>query len=141
MAHVTFIHGLSNKPEANSLHQIWRRALAKGSGGIDLGASGVTSSMVYWADVLYPEPDPNDADHESANERAMALDDGSNAEIPTGENYAEQVYLEAARERMTDLTDAEIAAAEATEQASPTVLTESMPMAIPLPGQIGRAHV
>jgi hypothetical protein len=52
MAHITFIHGLSNKPEAETLHRIWRRALAKGDGGIDLGSEGVTSSMVYWADVL-----------------------------------------------------------------------------------------
>ena len=30
MPHVTFIHGLANKPEAEKLYEIWLRALAKG---------------------------------------------------------------------------------------------------------------
>ena len=55
MAHVTFIHGIANKPAADVLTGIWERALADDD-GIDLGAEGVTASMVYWADVLYPEP-------------------------------------------------------------------------------------
>lgn len=58
MPHVTFIHGLANKPTADILHQIWRYALAKGVNDLDQGAEGVTTTMVYWADVLYPTPDP-----------------------------------------------------------------------------------
>lgn len=122
MPHVTFIHGLANKPEAESLHRIWRRALARGAGGLDLGSSGVTSSMVYWADVLYAAPDPNVADHESTAERtAEQVDGGGDAEIPIGDTEAERTYLAAARARMTRLSDAEIAAAKAAEQASPPV--------------------
>jgi hypothetical protein len=75
MAHVTFIHGIGRKPTADALLGIWRRSLAGGPGGIDLGAEGVSSSMVYWADVLYPEPDPDVAAHESSNEyEALASD-------------------------------------------------------------------
>lgn len=55
MPHVTFIHGIANKPDAKALHEIWLQALASG-GGPDLEKAKVTSSMVYWADVLYEEP-------------------------------------------------------------------------------------
>lgn len=56
MPHVTFIHGISNKPPAEELLKIWRDALEVdqlgNNDGVSLGAIGVTSSMVYWADVL-----------------------------------------------------------------------------------------
>lgn len=55
MPHVTFIHGMCNKPAADLLLQSWLSSLADG-GGLDLGAAGVTSSMVYWADVVYADP-------------------------------------------------------------------------------------
>lgn len=78
MPHVTFIHGLSNKPETEVLHSIWKRALAAGD-GLNLAAEGVTSSMVYWADVLYASPDVDDAvtDYESNQSDALARADGS----------------------------------------------------------------
>lgn len=60
MPHVTFIHGISNKPEETVLQRIWLDALANDnndSDGINLGANGVTTSMIYWADVLYSNPD------------------------------------------------------------------------------------
>lgn len=56
MPHVTFVHGISNKPPRDQLLDFWRRSLADGEFGLDLGAEGVTSSMVYWADVLYEVP-------------------------------------------------------------------------------------
>jgi predicted alpha/beta hydrolase family esterase len=55
MPHVTFVHGIGNKPPEEELLGIWERALAYGE-GFDLGTRGITSRMVYWADVLYPEP-------------------------------------------------------------------------------------
>lgn len=55
MGHVTFVHGIGNKPAAETLVESWERSLADGN-GIDLGTRGITSSMVYWADVLYSEP-------------------------------------------------------------------------------------
>jgi len=78
MPHVTFVHGLSNKPAADVLLPIWKRALAAG-GGLNLDAEGVSSSMVYWADVLYERPD-TDADvvaYESASSEDLARADGS----------------------------------------------------------------
>ena len=64
MAHITFIHGIANKPAPDVLLNIWRRSLAHDD-GLDLGAEGVTSSMVYWADVLYEKPDEDEAAFES----------------------------------------------------------------------------
>jgi len=61
MPHVTFIHGISNKPEENKLKRIWLDTLANdflgNNDGIDLGANGISSSMIYWADVLYDKPE------------------------------------------------------------------------------------
>lgn len=60
-AHVTFIHGLANKPPAAELRRVWLEALRKpvtGDRGFDLGAVGVTASFVYWADLFYVEPLP-----------------------------------------------------------------------------------
>ncbi|HKH49130.1 MAG TPA: hypothetical protein VKM72_31065 [Thermoanaerobaculia bacterium] len=64
MAHITFIHGIANKPAPDPLLKLWLRGLAQG-GGLDLGTEGVTSSMVYWADVMYPEPLKEEAAQES----------------------------------------------------------------------------
>jgi hypothetical protein len=65
MAHVTFVHGIGNKPEPRALLDLWRRKFAQGAGAIGLGDAGVESSMVYWADVLYERPDPDLAAFES----------------------------------------------------------------------------
>ena len=73
MAHITFIHGIANKPESAVLLRLWRQALARDE-GLDLGAEGVTSSMVYWADVMYEKPDSEMAEHES-NDSIIARDD------------------------------------------------------------------
>ena len=59
MTHVTFVHGIGNKPEPRALLDLWRRKLAQGAGAIDLGDAGVESTMVYWTDVLYERPDPD----------------------------------------------------------------------------------
>jgi hypothetical protein len=54
MPHVTFIHGISNKPPPDVLSRAWRRTLAQH--GLDLDDRGVSSEFVYWADLLYPAP-------------------------------------------------------------------------------------
>jgi hypothetical protein len=66
MPHVTFIHGIANKPPKQKLLDNWVAYLEQG--GLDLNANGVTSSMVYWADVMYPEPVVADANFESVEE-------------------------------------------------------------------------
>lgn len=60
MGHVTFIHGIGNKPPPGELLEQWQVALLDDD-GVDLDAMGVTSSMVYWADLLYAEPAPTAA--------------------------------------------------------------------------------
>src|SRR5262245_42247058 len=64
MPHVTFIHGIANKPPIETLQRIWESALARDS-GIDLNDAGVTATMVYWADCLYADP-MEEAAYESA---------------------------------------------------------------------------
>ena len=85
MAHVTFIHGIANKPPAEDLLRIWRDGLARevdGDLGLDLGAEGVTSHLVYWADVLYAEPDRDVAGYESGE--AAGHEVRGEASIETG---------------------------------------------------------
>jgi hypothetical protein len=95
MAHITFIHGISNKPAPDKLLKLWLRSLEEKE-GIDLGTSGVSSSMVYWADVFYPEP-LTDEMLESAqdfeNNAAVAVQEGADPDMSwrqeiTGEEKA-----------------------------------------------------
>lgn len=65
MAHLVLIHGLDNKPEADFLHQLWKRKLAHDD-GLDVDTFGITTAMAYWADVLYESSDTNLAAYESA---------------------------------------------------------------------------
>jgi hypothetical protein len=53
MGHITFVHGIMNQPSLDRLLATWKRDLADGGDGVDLDVFGVTSSMVYWADVMY----------------------------------------------------------------------------------------
>jgi hypothetical protein len=68
MPHVTFVHGIANKPEEARLLQIWLDALSLWGGP---GAKPVTSSMVYWADVMYPAPVPEGMVQESVGTGRM----------------------------------------------------------------------
>ena len=81
MAHVTFVHGMANKPPAELMLQLWLRALGRDDpkpevhpppdAGIDLATLGVSVDSVYWADVLYATPETDVSGYESAaSERA-----------------------------------------------------------------------
>jgi hypothetical protein len=70
MPHITFIHGIANKPAPDVLLELWRRTLAR-EDGIDCGAENISTSMVYWADILYREADPKVEDHESADDEVL----------------------------------------------------------------------
>jgi len=65
MPHVTFIHGIANKPSPDVLSRLWLRSLSEDKLGnddsINLSTSGVTTSFIYWADVLYDKPLPEDS--------------------------------------------------------------------------------
>ena len=72
--HVTFVHGLANKPPATDLRRIWLDALrapVDGDGGFDLGAAGVSDGFIYWADLFYDNPLPA-GDYESAGDEVAA---------------------------------------------------------------------
>lgn len=100
MAHLTFIHGISNKPAAKELHRIWRDALLKAASPLDLDAEGVTSEMVYWADVLYAEP-MKEGELESASDNLeIAKDDTETVEIPAASSDDESAWLESMSSRL-----------------------------------------
>ena len=110
MPHVTFIHGIANKPPATDLLRIWREALANASDPLPLGDLGVTSELVYWADLIYEKPDDNVAAHEGVLENTPeAVDGGGGAAPPVPKTAEEAEFLERMRKRMTALSDAEIA--------------------------------
>lgn len=99
MPHITFIHGIANKPAADKLLTIWRDALAADD-GIDLGANGITSSMVYWADVLYANPSSDEDVHESiGNEIVVSEEDEDLSWIDTASGE-EQQFIESLRTRL-----------------------------------------
>lgn len=60
-AHVTFIHGLANKPAVDQLKRIWLGALAaprEEDEGFDIQTENAKATFVYWADLFYDTPLP-----------------------------------------------------------------------------------
>ena len=113
MAHVTFIHGISNKLPADDLLRIWRRALADAVEPLPLGDLGVTSTMVYWADLLYDKPEEDLSAYEGVLENtAEAIDGAGNAPPPVPETAEEAAFLDSLRAKMTTISEAELAAGE-----------------------------
>lgn len=100
MAHLTFIHGISNKPAAESLHRIWRDALLRAASPLDLDAEGVTSEMVYWADVLYAAPTPEGELESAAENLEIASSDTEEITVPEAGDPMEQAWIEAMSDRM-----------------------------------------
>jgi hypothetical protein len=136
MPHVTFIHGIANKPPADDLLAIWRRTLAEASEALPLGDLGVTSSLVYWADLMYAEPDQDLAAHEGVLENTpQAIDASGGAAPPVPQSPAEAAFLEKMRARLTTLSDAEIDAAAASRApAGPVALAAAGALErVPLP--------
>ncbi len=53
------IHGLANKPEKNTLAKWWAKSMVEGlNKNSRLPTTSVDFLSVYWADVMYPNPDP-----------------------------------------------------------------------------------
>jgi hypothetical protein len=115
VGHVTFVHGIGNKPAAAELLEQWRIALLDDD-GVDLDALGVTTSMVYWADVLYAKPAPVAAAHEATTlelEQSVGSGDADLSwllEAPVGEQafvqrLARDVGLAAVTPGDSDLDD------------------------------------
>ena len=129
MAHVTFIHGIANKPAPAELLRIWRETLANAADPLPLGDLGVTSELVYWADLMYDQPDDNIAAHEGVLENTpAAVDGGGGAAAPTPRTAEEAAFLDALRRQMSGLSDAQMAtAADITAQPQGTLERVPLP--------------
>src|ERR1700741_5254392 len=96
MPHVTFIHGIANKPPSDDLLRIWCRTLAELSDPLPLSDLGVTTSLVYWADLMYEKPDPDLAAHEGVLENTVqAIDASGGAEMPVADSPEEAAFIKA----------------------------------------------
>jgi hypothetical protein len=125
MPHVTFIHGIANKPPAAALIRIWREALAGATEPVPLGDLGVTSSLVYWADLLYEKPDEDTTAYEGVLENTpQAVDGAGGAAPPEPRTKEEAAFLEGLRERMTGRSDADLGA----EPSTPHGALERVPL-------------
>jgi hypothetical protein len=131
MPHITFIHGLANKPPQDVLLRSWLDSLlGRDRDGLDLKSAGVTTEMVYWADVLYDKPEAADAEESDAEETrdAVALD----ALVPETLPEEERRFVVALDERLQKaFLQVE---AETAEQNAALPATR----AVPLPGFIER---
>ncbi len=117
MPHVTFVHGLLNKPPQDVLLAEWLAALRQG--GLDLSARGVTSSMVYWADVLYARPEAEDPAQRGAAPEEDEL-------LAVGADVVERAFVAALRRRTEELAE------EAIREGGATFAAASE-RAVPLP--------
>jgi hypothetical protein len=110
--HVTFIHGISNKPPAEDLLRIWRQTLAGAATPLPLGDLGITSTLVYWADLLYDPPDTDLAAHEGVLENTPAAIDGSgDAAPPLPQTPEEAEFMVRLRATLVGEPEVEVAAA------------------------------
>lgn len=110
MPHVTFVHGISNKPPENDLLRLWREAMANAEDSLPMGDLGVSSSIVYWADLLYEAPDQNLSAYEGVLESTPeAVDAGGEAIPPKPRTAEEAKFLAGLAAKMTVLTAAEMA--------------------------------
>lgn len=130
MPHVTFIHGMANKPPADDLLRLWRNALADAPTPLPLGDMGVSSSMIYWADLLYEKPDDDLSAYEGVLENsAEAVDGGGSAPPPEPRNADEAAFVAALRAKLTTLSDAELdAATQPAVPAQPQGTLERIPL-------------
>ena len=130
MPHVTFIHGIANKPPLDDLLRIWRETLADAAEPLPLGDRGVSSSMVYWADLLYEKPEEDLSAYEGVLENtAEAIDGGGNAPPPRPQTAEEAAFIAALRAKMTTLSDAELeTAAPVPAPAAPQGALERVPL-------------
>ena len=93
MPHVTFIHGIANKPTKDKLLENWEAEITYG--GLDLAAEGVTTSMVYWADMLYASPLSSSQNFESVEAGLGTSEDDEKMDWVEGLPDNEKAFVEA----------------------------------------------
>ena len=135
MPHVTFIHGIANKPPPQDLLAIWCRTLTELHAPLSLDELGVTSSLVYWADLLYDQPDLDLAAHEGVLENTpQAIDASGGAAMPVPANPEEAAFLGSLLRKLTTLSDAEMDRAAASGSAATAGLAAAGTLErVPLP--------
>jgi predicted alpha/beta hydrolase family esterase len=127
--HVTFIHGMANKPPAEDLLRIWCDALADADEPLPLGDLGVSTALIYWADVLYERPEEDLAGYEGAIETtAASVDGGGGAAAPEPRTREEEDFLVGLRAKMTILSEREIDGEEPPVPAHPQGTLERVPL-------------
>ncbi|TCM51067.1 hypothetical protein C8J36_11074 [Rhizobium sp. PP-F2F-G48] len=139
MAHVTFVHGISNKPAPAELEEIWLRTLAGGLNGVNLHGEGITTSMVYWADVLYAEYDKDVAAYESLDAKTpKAADADAQTRAPITATSEEASFISGLAFKLGGT----MAAAEAVEAIPANRNLEGLPYErIPLPWPVKKAFL
>ncbi len=72
------IHGLSNKPALDILENWWELSILEGlKKNRNISCDSINFQSVYWADVMYNNPDPSpDAYHEAAAGSLKRYNDG-----------------------------------------------------------------
>ena len=90
MTHLTFVHGIANKPPHDVLLEQWRNALSD-NGGLNLPRMGVTSEMVYWADMFHAAPARTRAGLES-----LGAADGSVSPTAADADWIDEIDAEEA---------------------------------------------
>ena len=129
MAHITFVHGIANKPPEADLHRVCRDALGDGDDPLPLGDLGVTSSCVYWADVLYSDPDTDLAAYEGVLENSPeAVDGAGDVAMPVGATPEERAFLSGLRSKLTTLDEVEIASGREPPPAAAQAALERVPL-------------
>lgn len=83
------IHGLSNKPPKDTLAGWWKEAIIEGlNKNTGIFNPSINFESVYWADVMYENPDPQPDAYKAAEEGALKTYDES--------------WLDAVREKVFD---------------------------------------
>jgi hypothetical protein len=106
--HITFIHGLANKPAPEDLRRIWLEALKSPIAedpGFDLGAVGVTNSFIYWADLFYDTPITT-SDYESRNDELA--DSVKNVLVPEQNEWTDALLQKLGGEEGSEFEDAPV---------------------------------
>lgn len=98
MPHVTFIHGIANKPPKDQLLKDWEDSLTQG--GLNLAGHGVTTSMVYWADVMYAEPETSATSYESVDDGLGTEDEDEDMDWIEGLSGSEAEFVALLREKI-----------------------------------------
>jgi hypothetical protein len=89
--------------------RVWREALGSAAEALPLGDLGVTSAVVYWADLLYEKAEEDLSAYEGVLEAtAEAIDGAGGARPPAPRTSEEAAFVGGLRAKMTTLSEAEL---------------------------------